>query len=152
MHLKNGKANSAAYKVDPSNYSTKQVSVGSGPYTYSDMTGYQLRNAGAPSGFWRHTFMGCMGASQTRWLELVYMLQAPAGTQVTIRVRSANDKTSLLSAPWTEMAKIPSDVSPVKLPGISGSLLQVEVGMKSSVRDVTPILSGLSAGYSCVFG
>lgn len=145
-------ANSAAYKVDPSNYSTKQVSVGSGPYTYSDMTGYQLRNAGAPSGFWRHTFLGCMGASQTRWLELAYMLQAPAGTQVTIRVRSANDKTSLMSAPWTEMAKIPSDVSPVKLPGISGALLQVEVGMKSSVRDVTPILSGLSAGYSCVFG
>ena len=145
-------ANSAAYKVNPANYSTTKASVGSGPYTYSDMTGYQLRNAGAPAGFWRHTFQGCMGAAQTRWLELAYMLQAPAGTQVTIRVRSANDKASLAAAPWVEMAKVPSDVTPIKLPGLNGALLQVEFAMKSSVRDVTPILSGVNAGFSCIFG
>lgn len=145
-------ANSAAYRVNPADYSTQRVNVGVGPYTYSDMTGYQLRNAGAPSGFWRHTFQGCMGASMTRWLELAYQLQAPAGTQVTIRVRSANDKAGLQAAPWTEMAKIPSDMTPIKLPGLTGALLQVEFGMKSSVRDVTPILSGVNAGYSCVFG
>ena len=145
-------ANSAAYKLNPADYSTTKVSVGTGPYTYSDMTGYQLRNAGAPSGFWRHTFLGCMGAASTRWLELAYMLQAPPGTNVTIRIRSANDKTALQVAPWVEVGKVPSDTSPIKIPTTSGSLLQVEFGMKSSVRDVTPILSGASAGYSCVFG
>ena len=51
-----------------------------------------------------------------------------------------------------EVGKVPSDTSPIKIPATSGSLLQVEFGMKSSVRDVTPILSGASAGYSCVFG
>jgi len=50
------------------------------------------------------------------------------------------------------MAKVPSDVTPIKLPGLNGALLQVEFGMKSSVKDVTPILSGVNAGYSCVFG
>ena len=39
-------ANSAAYRVNPADYSTQRVNVGVGPYTYSDMTGYQLRNAG----------------------------------------------------------------------------------------------------------
>jgi streptogramin lyase len=145
-------ANSAAYKINSADYSTQKVNVGSGPYTYSDMTGYQLRNAGAPSGFWRHTFPGCMGAASTRWLELDYKVQAPAGTQVAIRVRSANDKTSLLNTPWIDVAKVPADVTPVKLPALSGALMQVEFGMKSAVRDVTPILSGVSAGFSCVFG
>ena len=117
-----------------------------------DMTGYQLRNAGAPAGFWRHTFLGCMGAASTRWQELAFTVQAPAGTNVTIRVRSANDKTALQAAPWTEVGKVPSDSSPIKIPTAAGTLLQVEFGMKSAVRDVTPILSGVSAGYSCVFG
>ena len=80
------------------------------------------------------------------------MLQVPPGTNVTIRIRSANDKTAPQVAPWAEVGKVPSDTSPIKIPATSGSLLQVEFGMKSSARDVTPILSGASAGYSCVFG
>lgn len=143
---------SAAFKVNPKDYSTTKVTVGNGPYTYSDMTGYQLRNAGAPSGVYRHTFQGCQGTGSTRWMELAYGLITPPGTQVTIRARSGRDKTALLAAPWTDVAKIPSDVPPIKLSGFDGNLLQVEFGMKSAVRDVTPILSSLAAGYACIFG
>ena len=41
---------------------------------------------------------------------------------------------------------------PCALKLVAAALLQVEFGMKSSVKDVTPILSGVNAGYSCVFG
>ena len=34
----------AAYKVDPATYDITEVPIGMGPYTYSDMTGMQLRN------------------------------------------------------------------------------------------------------------
>lgn len=142
----------AAFKINPADYSSVKVTVGSGPYTYSDMTGYQLRNAGAPSGVWRHTFQGCAGLGNTRWAELAYSLITPPGTHVTIRVRSGKDAAALQAAPWKEVANIPSDVPPVKLSGEQGTLLQVEFGMKSAVRDMTPILSGVSAGYSCIFG
>jgi hypothetical protein len=147
-------ANSMAYKVNPTNYSTQQVKVGSGPYTYSDMTGYQLRNAGAPAGIWRHTFLGCTGTAQTRWVNLDWKLEAPTGSQVVIRVRSARDKAGLMAAPWTEVSKVPSDKPPVSLniPSVNGSILQVEFGMKSADAKITPILSGVSAGYNCVFG
>ena len=147
-------ANSVAYKVNPTNYTTQQIKVGSGPYTYSDMTGYQLRNAGAPAGIWRHTFLGCSGTAQTRWVNLDWKLDAPTGTQVVIRVRSARDKAALAAAPWTEVGKVPSDKPPVSLniPSVNGTILQVEFGMKSADVKLTPILSGVSAGYSCVFG
>jgi hypothetical protein len=38
----------AAYKVDPSTYTFETVTIGAGPYTYSDMTGMQLRGVITP--------------------------------------------------------------------------------------------------------
>ena len=40
----------AAFKVDPADYSFETVSGLQNPYTYSDMTGFGLRNVGNPAG------------------------------------------------------------------------------------------------------
>jgi streptogramin lyase len=143
-------SNSKAYKVNPANLTTQEVSVGTRPYTYSDMTGFQLRNAGAPAGVFRRTFPGC--GEQTRWFDLNYEVMAPPGTEVTVRVRFAASAADLQNAAWTQVAKVPSDKPPVRLSVPAGTrpdFLQVEIGMKAADPKITPILSALSVGYSC---
>ena len=138
-----------AYKVNPANLTATPVKVGNGPYTYSDMTGYQLRNV-APTGVYRRTFPGC--GEQTRWFDLNYEIQAPTGSEVTVRVRFAATQAALAMAPWVQVAKVPSDKPPVRLAVPAGArpdFLQVEISMKSADAKITPILSALSVGYSC---
>jgi hypothetical protein len=152
-------ANSKAYKVDRATYKVQEVNVGRNPYTYSDMTGYQLRNAGAPSGIWRHTFQGCSGTG-TQWFNIDWKMESPPGTLVTVRIRTAKDKASLASATWTQVAQVkdgastPPGVPPARIAasGIDASFLQVEFIMKSGKADITPILSSVTAGYSCFLG
>jgi hypothetical protein len=147
-------ANSTAYKVNPMDYSTEAIRVGSGPYTYSDMTGYQLRNAAAPTGVWRHTFPGCGGSQRTKWLTLEWELVAPHATEVVVKIRSGRTRDELEKAMWHQLGKVPSDSSPASLeiPAATGPLLQVEFSMRAANPTITPILSGVGVGYDCIFG
>ncbi|MCS6913843.1 MAG: hypothetical protein RMK29_01670 [Myxococcales bacterium] len=144
---------SKAYKINPANYTTQAVEVGTTPYTYSDMTGFQLRNAGAPAGFFRRTFEGC--GPHTRWFDLDWQIMAPPGTEVTVRVRFAKSPAELMNAMWVQVARVPPDQGPVRLQvpqGASPDYMQVEISMKSADPKLTPILSSLSASYSCNLG
>jgi DNA-binding beta-propeller fold protein YncE len=40
---------SRAYRIDSETFAISEFPVGSGPYTYSDMTGYALSAAGTPN-------------------------------------------------------------------------------------------------------
>ena len=146
--------NSMAYKVNPTDYTTQSVKVGTGPYTYSDMTGYQLRNAAAPTGVWRYTAPGCGGSNRTKWLSLDWQATVGNGTEVVIKIRSGYSKTELEAAKWTQVAKIPAEMSPVSLdiPEASGPLLQVEFSMRAASVELTPILSGVTFSYDCIYG
>jgi len=147
-------ANSMAYKVDPTDYSTKSIRVGTGPYTYSDMTGYQLRNAAAPTGVWRYTAQGCGGSNRTKWVNLDWQATVGNGTEVVIKLRSGFTKEELEAAKWTQVAKVPTDMGAVSLdiPAVTGPLLQVEFSMRAATPELTPILSGVTFSYDCIYG
>jgi hypothetical protein len=135
-----------AYKIDPATYKVVTVPGFSNPYTYSDMTGYQLRNA-SRAGTFRTTLTGCeMGV--TTWSKLTYALTAPTGTQATIRYRAADSIANLSSAPWSSVTG--ASPVPLTLPAMPNpTYLQVEVNMSSLDPNLTPVLSSLSASYSC---
>lgn len=137
---------SVATKIDPTTYGMTTVGTGNGPYTYSDMTGYQLRNA-SRAGIFRHTFAGCSQA-MTTWTTLSFTVDTPMGSKVAIRYRGAPTVAELSSAPW----QIVTEKSPVKIslpPTPPANFLQVEVSMTSIDTRNTPVLSSLSAAYTC---
>jgi streptogramin lyase len=83
------------------------------PYTYSDMTGQQLRLATNPRGFYRRVFEGCPGSDvDPSWLMLDYEAVTPPGTEIVFRVRTADERTALEAAAWVVVAQTPPDVSP----------------------------------------
>ncbi|HMU37898.1 MAG TPA: hypothetical protein PKE31_02710 [Pseudomonadota bacterium] len=146
--------NGAAYKVDTTDYSTKMIKVGTGPYTYSDMTGYQLRNAAAPTGIWRYTAQGCGGSHRTKWVNLDWTATVAMGTEIVVKLRSGATKAELEAAPWKQVSKTPSDSPPVSLeiPEAKGILLQVEFSMRAATPELTPILSSVTFSYDCIYG
>ena len=110
------------------------------------MTGYQLRNA-SRAGIYRHIFPGC-GTAVTTWTNLTWKIDAPTGSMVALRYRAAPTVAELTSAMWQSV----SGTSPLKLsvPAMPpANFLQVEVSMSSIDNKITPILSELSAGFTC---
>lgn len=134
-----------AFKIEPAmgNRVTK-MDPGSSTYTYSDMTGYQLRNA-SRNGVFRHLFTGC--GEGTKWTTLSYQASAPPGTKVSIRYRASATLMDLPASPWvTATAMSPQ---PIMLPTGKQNFLQVEVNMSTIDASITPVLSGLSAAFQC---
>ena len=145
-----------AYRIDPGDLSVASFPTGQFPYTYSDMTGFQLKNAAPPAGFYRSTLTGC-GTNQ-EWLELSWTADTPPGTQVRFRARTANTPAELGSKPFVLVATQPSDTPPIDLraklegatPGsATAALLQLEVVLSSTTRGVTPTLSNVRVAGTC---
>ena len=129
-------------KLDGSGrYATEQAVVGAGSYTYSDMTGFQLKNAASKSGLYRHTFTGC---STSKWDTVDLSASVPPGTSITISARVAQTQADLANQAWIKVATLPPSVAPVPLNLPVGAYIQIEVAMKSTDLTVTPILSSLS--------
>ncbi|MBK6847269.1 MAG: hypothetical protein IPG96_06895 [Proteobacteria bacterium] len=142
----------AAIRIHPTTYATDQVPVGRGPYTYSDMTGFQLRNAAGRLGSYRQTFTGCTG--EARWERLSWTVALTAATSLEVRARTADDAAGLATAPWVLIAKQPTQGPPADLAlplGASATkpLLQVELRLRSSKASETPILSRIEAQRRC---
>ncbi|GAC1523386.1 MAG: hypothetical protein NVS3B10_23290 [Polyangiales bacterium] len=140
-------------KVDPVSYAIGKVKVGNGPYTYSDMTGFQLRNAAAPFGKYRHVFAGC--GPTTKWGQLTWEAHVDAGTtSIEIRARTAVDAASLKAAPWKVIGSVPPAISPLDLSKALGAaaaapFLEVELELDSTSWTISPILSSVSVTSSC---
>ena len=85
------------------------------PYTYSDMTGQQLRIATSLTGYYRHVIDACPGAPDgpTTWHEMTFDADVPDGTSLTIRVRTADTRGELMAQPWVRVVNVPDDTSPV---------------------------------------
>ncbi len=129
------------------------------PYTYSDMTGVQLRNATQAFGTVRSLFDGCE-SGVTEWKELRFDGDAPVGTRLVLRVRTATSSTVLQSADWYVVATVPSHGGTVDLEqtfsdlGVTQrSLLEVEVQLirlETATSDlVTPRLNWLEVERRC---
>ncbi len=121
--------------------------VGSGPYTYSDFTGFALRNITSPSGTFRQVFAGCV-VGQTRWKQVLWDAVVLDGTSLSIFVHAADSRDGLLAAPRHG----PFIASPADLfttAELTGAFLMVEVVMATEVDGLSPILKSLGTQFIC---
>ncbi|MBI5480264.1 MAG: hypothetical protein HY906_15475 [Deltaproteobacteria bacterium] len=147
---------STAYRIDPNTLAVQGFPTGRNPYTYSDMTGFQLQNVAPPLGFYRPILKGC--GPQQQWLQLVWDAVTGPGMFVRFRARTANSETDLAARPWVSVARQPSDASPADLkaileaatPGSSqATYLQLEITLGAEVSGTTPTLKSVSVRSTC---
>lgn len=135
-------------------------SLANGLYTYSDFTGYAAAKFTAPKGTWRQSFVGCspLPTPPTTWGVLRWTAVTPAGTQLTLSVKSAATPADFAAAETFG----PFSTSPVDLSTAQGNrgtrgvpnnpYLQVIVDMTTGDRSLTPALTSLQVGYGCRIG
>ncbi len=149
-----GVAIDAAGKVWSPSYNAMQINrinldddtidvfpLGGHSYTYSDTTGYVVRNITSPQGTWSVT-QYC-GNTCSAWASVSWDADLPAKTQIRVRARSALTTTALKTATWQNMknnATIPEN-GPRSL---RGPLIEVEVRLTSLLAGVTPVLHQLA--------
>ncbi len=118
------------------------------PYTYSDMTGAQLRLVTRQNGVWTSTYDS--GYPSARWARAEWTAASlPAGTSVCLRVRAAETRSALsitsygrlLCSP-TEFAMTPPAIASLLGEVGAGRFLQVEVQLTGNGTD-SPVVDGL---------
>ncbi len=133
-----------ARRYSPDGADMSAVGTGRAPYSYSDMTGFQLRNFTAPEGYWNVTFdcrwPGCV------FDRILFDAATPAGTGVSVRGRSR--PASPPDAPWSEWSPR-FDLSPAGIGDLvpPGRYLEVEVELSTSDRDVTPVVTAVEVQW-----
>ena len=135
-----------AYNADGDLMATAQTGVG--PYSYSDMTGFQLRNFTAPQGQWSQVFRCSDDAVTTdadgncvfdfvSWESLV-----PSGSNLMVRVRVGDDTDGddvVEWGPWSEEF----EVSPSSLgaEAYQGEFVEVEITLFASPSGDSPVVT-----------
>ncbi len=115
------------------------VGVGAGPYSYSDLTGFQLRNFTARQGYFRKVF-DC-GFANCSFDRVSWTTTNPAGTTVTMRFRTSAD--GVVWTDWTlEYAATPADIA-VPL----GRYLQAEIRMTTTEDEISPTFTALDIAW-----
>jgi hypothetical protein len=132
-------SHNTATVIDPSDDSFVLVSPPFNyPYTYSDMTGFQMRNAVQTNGQYRHLASACEGAN-VDWLSLSWDVDAPAGTRIVFAVRTGATADALFPAQPLVVAEAPGDDPPVAL----GPALEAAGVTPGTVLSVTATLERL---------
>jgi len=128
------------------------VPVGANPYTYSDFTGFGLRNFTRPRGTYSLLMEGCTGVDQsTNWLSVEWNATTPAGTGVKVRVRAGDDQALLGSwfGPW-DTSPAALDASPIgPVTPTPSRYLQVEFELTTDDMELTPILHDFTVVWDC---
>ena len=88
------------------------------PYTYSDFTGFGLRNFTNPQGYYAWVQEGHCEPGKTKFLKVEWDAFTPPGTSITLSVRTADSKTVLENSPWIGTW----DASPAVLENAPGPL------------------------------
>jgi streptogramin lyase len=127
---------------------TRTAQQPGGLYTYSDFTGYQLRNFTAPRGTYRRDFEAC--ANDNQWRELTWDAVVPANSTLQVFVKAANTLAELNAA--TLVRSGPFTTSPVDLiaAGVPQSrFLRVEFVLRSVDGQTSPVLRGFNVKWLC---
>jgi DNA-binding beta-propeller fold protein YncE len=153
--------NGGATVVDPETLEVDERVTGFvGPYTYSDMTGFQLVNATNPVGTFPHIFQACEGSDSVHWSHLTCDADVPAGTTVSFRGRIADSAEALQAAQWVDLASLPTEECPIDLDAVftraglpidavSRHFFQVEATLASANRESRPVLMSMGVDFSC---
>jgi len=130
----------------------KIIAVGNGPYVYSDMIGYNLKNFASKEGWFRHIFEICASSLSTDWQQIYWDAEVPANTRVIIRARTSNDILKLATEPWQIIVEVPSDLSPKVIPDTlpEGHYIELEVRLYSKEVGISPVIGQIAFDYECV--
>ncbi len=134
---------------------THQSAVGLAyPYTYSDMTGVQLRLASNRFGYYSHIFEGCKTeGGSVSWQKLVFDAFAPPGTRVRWFARGAASMDALQALDFTSLGDYPTNESPFSLKDFK-NLKFLEIRLELVVDSVgfgtpSPVVSSFEPTYTC---
>jgi hypothetical protein len=124
--------------------------VGPNPYTYSDFTGFGLRNITRPSGDYTVVLEGCPNAEKAHWTEVVWDATVPVGTAVEVWVRVGDDAATIGGTmqygPWVVS---PADLQLPPGPVPDGRYLELTIRLISADRSSTPIVHGYEVKWQC---
>lgn len=142
---------SSATKINPENMAVMlENSVGSSPYTYSDMTGYSLHSYTAPQGFYQHIVPGSTNGV-TQWSMLDVDASINGESYVKVRLKAAETVSSLPNQDWLgPFGPFPPNVFPMDLSainGLDGKYLQVELNLIPDEDGNTPLLKGFAVQF-----
>jgi hypothetical protein len=142
-------------------HNTDRMNADMQPYTYSDFTGYGLRNFSLPQGSYSFIQPGCLingvQDGETKWFAIGWDATVPPNTSFSVRARSGN--TPIPDQSWGDWT--PSfTVSPADLTGgkalmpnaMGSSYLQVEFDMATMAKDMSPILKSFYIMHECIGG
>jgi hypothetical protein len=125
------------------------------PYCYSDMTGFQLKNATDPEGWYGHVFEGCDSVEPlTHWSGIEWDAVLPAGSSIQLSIRTGATLAALAAAAWQPVGLLrdlesPTDLSDVLGPGPHDRYLEARFTLFSRDRDARPQLRGIASNYAC---
>jgi streptogramin lyase len=142
-----------ATRIDPDGIlPNADVSVGQSPYTYSDFSGFSLRQFARPRGTYRQVIKGC-DKMHTAWEQFDADTVVPPGTRMTFSVRVGPTEAVVISGgsrlgPWSVTpgdTELPGDLFAAP----TEPFMAIEVQMTSDDPQVTPLLRGFSVTYDC---
>jgi hypothetical protein len=151
----------AAHVMDPETLEVEDVTPPfQSPYTYSDMTGFQLQNTVTPAGEYERLFQLCdLVDQQLNLANLEFEADVPAGSAVSFRIKHATSLEELDDVAWIDVGSAPPDVSPIDLAerleaaGVDllhlGHFVKVGATLQSIDRLNRPILYSFLLRYSC---
>ncbi|MSP62264.1 MAG: hypothetical protein EXR72_18425 [Myxococcales bacterium] len=127
------------YAVDPGNTL----------YTYSDMTGIQLRTITTRDGTWVQNFDS--GYQKPVWDHIEWASKVPVGTSVQVRARASDDQAGFSNGGATQWCG-PFPNSPAALANCAflhnHRWAQVEVKLATTMDGVKPVVSGVKVFWS----
>jgi streptogramin lyase len=114
---------------------TKTILGSGGHYSYSDMTGIVARTVTTKLGTWTVRHDG--GIADTPWGTVSWGSSVPAGTSISVQVRSSNDQ-----ATWSGWESVTNGVPLSSTP--AGQYLEIEATLQITSGEVSPILYDLT--------
>jgi hypothetical protein len=151
----------SAHVMDPDTFEVEHVRPPFiQPYTYSDMTGFQLQNTVTPAGVYERIFETCPNSEDKLSIAAVeYDAVVPAGSAVGFRLKHATTLEGLADVGWTDIGTAPNDTSPLDVEaklieaGVDietlGHYVMIEATLQSIDRLNRPILNSFLLRYSC---
>jgi hypothetical protein len=142
-----------ASRIDPNTMTEDgRFSTGTMPYTYSDMTGYQLRNITAPEGRYSRTFELC-DAADSEWSGIGLDVDLPPGTSAQVRIRTGATPEELAAAEWVDFGEMMNlDDRNILFNGAvpNARYMQVEITLRrGDAAGGPPILRGFTVLGGC---
>jgi len=137
--------------VAPSTGTTKKVSVGASPYTYSDFTGYGLQTFVRPQGRYVYRVTPCPDDQRGRWKQVSWRATTPQGTSVSLRVRSGDSDATMGNwlGPHESSPALLDKGATIPLSPNPARFLEVEFTLKTEIKDVSPALHDFDVAFDC---